>query len=155
MHRHLFFDMHSEMGVYCILLQRFSWSKQFNVCFREDVAQKIRFETLSHSVKLNMLSVAFYVTCSDVLKEDSEDDGDEDDEGSDDDDGDTDEDKKHASRPPSQSGPRVYTVLSEFKGEQEGDLSVQVTLQGTELKHWQASCMSATHRDESVKTEQS
>ncbi|TKS85946.1 Nephrocystin-1 [Collichthys lucidus] len=30
-----------------------------------------------------------------------------------------------AAKPPSQSGLRVYTVLSDFKGEQEGDLSVQ------------------------------
>lgn len=114
--------------------------KQFNICFCEDIAQKIRFETSTTTVvtfseaehvvcgRKVKYNLTFYVTCSDVLKEDSEDDEDEDDEGSDDDDVDTDEDKKHASKPPSQSGPRIYTVLSEFKGEQEGDLSVQVKL---------------------------
>lgn len=115
----------------------------FNFC--EAIAQKSdseHFEVVTFSeaehvvcgikVKYNL---TFYVTCSDVLKEDSEDDGDEDedDEGSDDDDVDTDEDKKHASKPPSQSAPSIYTVLSEFKGEQEGDLSVQVKLQRTEM----------------------
>lgn len=66
---------------------------------------------------------------SDVSKEDSEDDDDDDDdddEDTNDDDGDSDEDAKQALKPPSQSGPRIYTVLSDFKGEQEGDLSVQV-----------------------------
>uniref|UniRef100_A0A3P8RKS8 Nephronophthisis 1 n=1 Tax=Amphiprion percula TaxID=161767 RepID=A0A3P8RKS8_AMPPE len=61
--------------------------------------------------------------------EDSEDGTDEDDDSDDDDDGDTDgndgEDEKRAVKPPSQSDPRIYTVLSDFKGEQEGDLSVQ------------------------------
>uniref|UniRef100_A0AAQ5YSC6 SH3 domain-containing protein n=1 Tax=Amphiprion ocellaris TaxID=80972 RepID=A0AAQ5YSC6_AMPOC len=61
--------------------------------------------------------------------EDSEDGTDEDDDSDDDDDGDTDgndgEDEKRAVKPSSQSDPRIYTVLSDFKGEQEGDLSVQ------------------------------
>lgn len=61
---------------------------------------------------------------SDVSKEDSEDD--DDDEDSNDDDVDNDEDEKPAVRTPSQSDPRIYTALSDFKGEQEGDLSVQV-----------------------------
>lgn len=60
---------------------------------------------------------------SDVSKEDSEDDDDED---SNDDDVDNDEDEKPAVRTPSQSDHRIYTALSDFKGEQEGDLSVQV-----------------------------
>ncbi|KAM9345408.1 nephrocystin-1 [Symphorus nematophorus] len=59
-----------------------------------------------------------------VSKEDSEDE-DDDDEDSTDDDVDDDEDEKQALKPPSQSGPRIYTVLSDFKGEQEGDLTVQ------------------------------
>uniref|UniRef100_A0A3Q3W5S4 SH3 domain-containing protein n=1 Tax=Mola mola TaxID=94237 RepID=A0A3Q3W5S4_MOLML len=63
------------------------------------------------------------VTCVDVSKEDSED---EDDEDSNDNDADSDEVVKRASKPPFQSVPRIYTVLSEFRGEQEGDLSVQV-----------------------------
>uniref|UniRef100_A0A8C9YCF0 Nephronophthisis 1 n=1 Tax=Sander lucioperca TaxID=283035 RepID=A0A8C9YCF0_SANLU len=37
-----------------------------------------------------------------------------------------DEDEKQAVKPPSQSDPHIYTALSDFKGEQEGDLSVQV-----------------------------
>ncbi len=66
---------------------------------------------------------------SDVSKEDSEDDDDDDDddeEDSNDDDVDNDEDERQALKPPFQSGSRIYTVLSDFKGEQEGDLSVQV-----------------------------
>ncbi|XP_029306247.1 nephrocystin-1 isoform X2 [Cottoperca gobio] len=60
-----------------------------------------------------------------VLKEDSEDDNDEDDdEDSSDTDGD-DEDEKQAVKPPSESDPHIYTALSDFRGEQEGDLSVQ------------------------------
>lgn len=62
---------------------------------------------------------------SDVSKEESEDDED-DDEDSNDDDVDDDENKKRAAKLPPQSDPRIYTVLSDFKGEQEGDLSVQV-----------------------------
>ncbi|XP_039994224.1 nephrocystin-1 isoform X2 [Xiphias gladius] len=63
----------------------------------------------------------------DVSKEDSEDDDDEDsnDDDDDDEDGDEDEDEKRAVKPPSQSDSRIYTALSDFKGEQEGDLSVQ------------------------------
>ncbi|XP_038593822.1 nephrocystin-1 [Micropterus salmoides] len=60
----------------------------------------------------------------DVSKEESEDDED-DDEDSNDDDVDDDENKKRAAKLPPQSDPRIYTVLSDFKGEQEGDLSVQ------------------------------
>ncbi|XP_033468640.2 nephrocystin-1 [Epinephelus lanceolatus] len=64
----------------------------------------------------------------DDSKEDSEeedDDEDDDEDSSDADDGGNDEDEKQAVKPPSQSDPRVYTALSDFKGEQEGDLSVQ------------------------------
>ncbi|XP_078129720.1 nephrocystin-1 isoform X2 [Sander vitreus] len=60
--------------------------------------------------------------------EDDEDEDDEDevDEDSADDEADgADEDEKQAVKPPSQSDPRIYTALSDFKGEQEGDLSVQ------------------------------
>ncbi|XP_036980006.1 nephrocystin-1 isoform X2 [Acanthopagrus latus] len=69
-------------------------------------------------------------TAGDVSKEDGEDNEDEDDDDddedeSDDDDDDDDKEEKQALKPPSQSGPRIYTVLSDFKGEQEGDLSVQ------------------------------
>ncbi|XP_067466719.1 nephrocystin-1 isoform X2 [Thunnus thynnus] len=72
----------------------------------------------------------------DASKEDSEDDSDEDDDDDDDNDDDDDddddndddddhEDEKQALKPPSQSDPRIYTALSDFRGEQEGDLSVQ------------------------------
>lgn len=82
---------------------------------------------------------------SDVSKEDSEDDDDDDnneDEDSNSDDVDNDEDEKRAVKPPSQSGHRIYTVLSDFKGEQEGDLSVQVKyfLFPVAIKHRQATC---------------
>lgn len=82
---------------------------------------------------------------SDVSKEDSEDD-DDDDEDSNDDDADNDEDERRAVKPPSQSGHRIYTVLSDFKGEQEGDLSVQVKyfLFPVEIKHRQATCQQHT-----------
>uniref|UniRef100_A0A3Q3BCS3 Nephronophthisis 1 n=1 Tax=Kryptolebias marmoratus TaxID=37003 RepID=A0A3Q3BCS3_KRYMA len=69
---------------------------------------------------------------SSVSKEDSEDgaDGDSDKDTNDDDDDDDDEeedtddkDEDRAVKPPSQS--QLYMVLSDFKGEQEGDLSVQ------------------------------
>ncbi|XP_044069422.1 nephrocystin-1 [Siniperca chuatsi] len=59
----------------------------------------------------------------DVSKQDSEDD--DDDEDSNDDDVDSDEDEKRTAKPTSLSDPHIYTVLSDFKGEQEGDLSVQ------------------------------
>ncbi|XP_068590525.1 nephrocystin-1 [Cebidichthys violaceus] len=62
----------------------------------------------------------------DISREDNEeDDEDEDSSSDDDDDDDEDEDEKPAVKPPSQSDPRVYTALSDFTGEQEGDLSVQ------------------------------
>lgn len=57
---------------------------------------------------------------SDVSKEDSEDSND------DSDDDDDHEDEKQALKPPSQPDPRIYIALSNFRGEQEGDLSVQV-----------------------------
>ncbi|XP_051815805.1 nephrocystin-1 [Acanthochromis polyacanthus] len=61
-----------------------------------------------------------------VSKEDSDDGSDEDEDSDDDDDGGTDgEDEDRAVKPPSQSDPRIYTVLSDFRGEQEGDLSVR------------------------------
>lgn len=58
---------------------------------------------------------------SDVSKEDSEDDNE--DSNDDEDDG---EDVDKASKRPLQSEPQIYTVLSDFKGQQEGDLSVCV-----------------------------
>ncbi|XP_029925765.1 nephrocystin-1 [Myripristis murdjan] len=60
-------------------------------------------------------------------EEDDDDDDDDDDEDEDDDDDDVDGDKdeKKAVKPTSQSAPGVYTVLSNFRGEQEGDLSVK------------------------------
>ncbi|XP_042358303.1 nephrocystin-1 [Plectropomus leopardus] len=69
----------------------------------------------------------------DVSKEDTEvedDDEDDDEESSDDDDDDDDDeandgDEKQAVKSPSQSDSHIYTALSDFKGEQEGDLSVQ------------------------------
>ena len=57
--------------------------------------------------------------------EDSHSDDDDDD---DDDDSDEDEDEKRAVSPPSQPDSPIYRVLSDFQGEQEGDLSVQVEL---------------------------
>uniref|UniRef100_A0A4W6EZD7 Nephronophthisis 1 n=1 Tax=Lates calcarifer TaxID=8187 RepID=A0A4W6EZD7_LATCA len=54
------------------------------------------------------------------------DDDDDDDDADADNDGDEDKDERRAVKPPSMSDPRIYTVLSDFKGEQEGDLSVQV-----------------------------
>nr|XP_020457314.1 nephrocystin-1 isoform X2 [Monopterus albus] len=66
-----------------------------------------------------------------VSKENSEEEEEEEDEDEDsnDDDvdnvGNDDKDEKRAVKPPSQSDPRIYTVLSDFKGEQDGDLSVQ------------------------------
>nr|XP_046258424.1 nephrocystin-1 [Scatophagus argus] len=60
-----------------------------------------------------------------VSKEESEDDDEEDDDEDSSDDADDDEDEKRALKLPSQSSPRIYTVLSDFKGEQEGDLSVK------------------------------
>lgn len=60
----------------------------------------------------------------------TEDSGDEDDEDSvedeDEEDKDDEVDEKLAVKPPSQSDPRIYKVLSDFQGEQDGDLSVQV-----------------------------
>ncbi|XP_024916394.1 nephrocystin-1 [Cynoglossus semilaevis] len=58
----------------------------------------------------------------------TEDSGDEDDEDSvedEDEDKDDEVDEKLAVKPPSQSDPRIYKVLSDFQGEQDGDLSVQ------------------------------
>ncbi|XP_019945284.2 nephrocystin-1 [Paralichthys olivaceus] len=58
---------------------------------------------------------------------DNDDDGKESnsDDDDDDDDSDEDEDEKQAVKPPSQSDSRNYKVLSDFQGEEEGDLSVQ------------------------------
>ncbi|KAK2824540.1 hypothetical protein Q5P01_021715 [Channa striata] len=69
-----------------------------------------------------------------VSKEDSEDDDDDtdDDEDSDDDDDDLDNDDSNeeaeskAAKPPLQSDSRIYTVLSDFKGEEKGEMSVQM-----------------------------
>ncbi|XP_022608672.1 nephrocystin-1 [Seriola dumerili] len=84
--------------------------------------------------RLNTLSLELSppgpsTAAGDVSKEDSEDDDDEDsnndDEDDADNDGNEDENENRAVKPPSQSDPRIYTVLSDFKGQQEGDLSVQ------------------------------
>lgn len=65
---------------------------------------------------------------SDESQEDEEDEDEDEDEDKDssDDDDDDDEDEKRAAKPPSPSEPLIYTALSDFTGEQEGDLSVQV-----------------------------
>ncbi|XP_069000392.1 nephrocystin-1 isoform X2 [Embiotoca jacksoni] len=57
--------------------------------------------------------------------EDSEDSEDEDDDEDSNDDDVDDGDERKAVKPPSHSDLRIYTVLSDFRGEQEGDLSVQ------------------------------
>ncbi|GAA6231433.1 nephrocystin-1 [Lates japonicus] len=86
--------------------------------------------------RLNTLSLELSppgpsTVAGDISKEDRDNDDDDvsnDDDDDDDDadnDGDEDEDERRAVKPPSLSDPRVYTVLSDFKGEQEGDLSVQ------------------------------
>lgn len=59
---------------------------------------------------------------ADGKKSDDDDDDEDDDDDKDSDFDDVTADKK----PPPQSDRRIYTVLSEFKVEQEGDLSVQV-----------------------------
>ncbi|XP_029962009.1 nephrocystin-1 isoform X2 [Salarias fasciatus] len=74
-------------------------------------------------------------TAGDVSKEESETGGDDDDDdddeessdddSSEDDDDDDDEKEKRAVKPPSHSDQHIYTVLSDFKGEEEGDLSVR------------------------------
>ncbi|XP_041644770.1 nephrocystin-1 isoform X3 [Cheilinus undulatus] len=86
-----------------------------------------RLQTLVE--RINMLSLELSppgpsAVAGDVSNEESE--CEEDDESSDDE-GDVEdaEDEKEAGKPPAQSEPRLYTVLSDFKGEQEGDLSVQ------------------------------
>ncbi|KAM4607413.1 nephrocystin-1 [Polymixia lowei] len=56
--------------------------------------------------------------------EEDEDDDEEDDDEADEDDADKDDDKT-AVKPPARSDPHIYVALSNFKGEQEGDLSVQ------------------------------
>ncbi|XP_034754745.1 nephrocystin-1 isoform X3 [Etheostoma cragini] len=68
-------------------------------------------------------------------EEDDDDDDDEDEDEDEDDDDDKDstdreangasKDEKQAVKPPWRSDPHIYTALSDFKGEQEGDLSVQ------------------------------
>uniref|UniRef100_A0A3B3DHR8 Nephronophthisis 1 n=1 Tax=Oryzias melastigma TaxID=30732 RepID=A0A3B3DHR8_ORYME len=58
----------------------------------------------------------------DANEEEGSSSGDNNEEDSDDDE---DEEEKKALKPPSQSDLRIYTVLSDFKGEEEGDLSVQ------------------------------
>ena len=75
------------------------------------------------------LNHVFYVTYAlihrDASKEDSDDDDkdeDDDEDSSDEDTDDDDEVENQAVKTPSQ----MYTALSDFKGEQEGDLSVQV-----------------------------
>ncbi|XP_078788629.1 nephrocystin-1 isoform X2 [Oryzias latipes] len=61
----------------------------------------------------------------DVSKDESQREANEDEESSSDDDSDEDSDDKKAVKPPLQSDLWIYTVLSDFKGEEEGDLSVQ------------------------------
>uniref|UniRef100_A0A3Q0RQR2 Nephronophthisis 1 n=1 Tax=Amphilophus citrinellus TaxID=61819 RepID=A0A3Q0RQR2_AMPCI len=79
-------------------------------------------------------SCHYFVIHSNVSKEHSEDSVEEDDNDDDEDDSDEedvendssdDEDERRDVKPPSQSDPRIYVVLSDFKGEQEGDLSVR------------------------------
>lgn len=57
---------------------------------------------------------------------DANEDSNDDEEDDVDSDGSDDEDDKRAAKPPMQSGPRKYTVLSDLTAEQEGDLTVQV-----------------------------
>uniref|UniRef100_A0A3Q2E1A9 Nephronophthisis 1 n=1 Tax=Cyprinodon variegatus TaxID=28743 RepID=A0A3Q2E1A9_CYPVA len=62
---------------------------------------------------------------SDNNDDDSDDDDDDDSEEDSDSDGTGTGGGSTSEKPPSQSGPEMYTVLSDFKAEQEGDLSVQ------------------------------
>ncbi|XP_047458494.1 nephrocystin-1 isoform X2 [Mugil cephalus] len=76
--------------------------------------------------RLNTLSLQLSppgpsATAGDVSREDSVDEDDDEDNSDDD----SDEDEKKAVKPPPQSDSRIYTALSDFKGEQEGDLSVR------------------------------
>lgn len=76
-------------------------------------------------------SLNYSLVHSNVSKEDSENSAEEDD---DEDSNDNEEehvnniagDERRDLKPPSQSDARIYMVLSDFKGEQEGDLSVRV-----------------------------
>ncbi|KAF7670261.1 hypothetical protein LDENG_00027470 [Lucifuga dentata] len=82
-----------------------------------------RLETLLMELSLPGPSTA----AGNTSKEGSNDDDDDSEEEEDDDDDDDDvgNDEKQAVKPLSYSGPHIYTVLSDFRGEQEGDLSVQ------------------------------
>uniref|UniRef100_A0A3Q0S2E8 Nephronophthisis 1 n=1 Tax=Amphilophus citrinellus TaxID=61819 RepID=A0A3Q0S2E8_AMPCI len=60
-----------------------------------------------------------------VEEDDNDDDEDDSDEEDVENDSSDDEDERRDVKPPSQSDPRIYVVLSDFKGEQEGDLSVR------------------------------
>ncbi|XP_030603978.1 nephrocystin-1 isoform X2 [Archocentrus centrarchus] len=60
-----------------------------------------------------------------VEEDDDDDDEDDSDEEDVENDSSDDEDERRDVKPPSQSDPRIYVVLSDFKGEQEGDLSVR------------------------------
>lgn len=72
----------------------------------------------------------YVLISSNISKDDSEDNEDDDKDSDDDDDEDdngiADKDERKVVKQPHQSDPRIYTVLSDFKGEQDGDLSVQV-----------------------------
>lgn len=78
-----------------------------------------------------LFSLNYSLVHSNVSKEDSENSAEEDD---DEDSNDNEEehvnniagDERRDLKPPSQSDARIYMVLSDFKGEQEGDLSVRV-----------------------------
>uniref|UniRef100_A0A667ZYM0 Nephronophthisis 1 n=1 Tax=Myripristis murdjan TaxID=586833 RepID=A0A667ZYM0_9TELE len=76
--------------------------------------------------RLNTLSLDDSSKTDSEEDDDDDDDDDDEDEDDDDDDVDGDKDEKKAVKPTSQSAPGVYTVLSNFRGEQEGDLSVKV-----------------------------
>lgn len=81
-----------------------------------------------------LFSLNYSLVHSNVSKEDSENSAEEDDDEDSNDneeehvenDNNTGGDERRDLKPPSQSDARIYMVLSDFKGEQEGDLSVQV-----------------------------
>lgn len=77
-------------------------------------------------MKLSVFSHDHVLMYSDVSKEDSEEEDDDEDDDEDSSDDDADGNDEEAVKPASQSEPLIYTALSDFKGEQEGDLSVQV-----------------------------
>lgn len=103
-------------------LQSISLSDRFNDNWLTNLTQEYLF------------SLNYSLVHSNVSKEDSENSAEEDD---DEDSNDNEEehveivnniagDERRDLKPPSQSDARIYMVLSDFKGEQEGDLSVRV-----------------------------